>query len=161
MNRIRIIYLVTAGMLIGLSSVACAQLDSYMNPVAPTLTPLPTLTPIGPFEPNEYGDAYETGSSLAINFGDSIPAQLATREQAHNWLFEGTGGETITIRVNALSGDPNMRLFDPNMREIGADDDSGGDLSSELTITLPESGMYTIRINLFEIGQYEVSLNHG
>ena len=160
-NNVSNISMAAAGVLLAITAIACAQLDSITNPVAPTLTPLPTLTPIGPFEANEFGDAYQTGSSLPINFGEAMPAQLATKEQAHNWLFEGTSGETVTIRVEALSGDPNMRLFDPNLRQVGADDDGGGELSSLLTMTLPETGTYTIRINLIEIGQYEVSLNRG
>ncbi len=141
------------------SGMGCSQVSSLVNPIPPTLTPLPTLTPIGPFTPNEYGDVWDTGSSAAIGFEENIPAQIASLQQAHNWTFEGTAGSAVTITVSALGGsDPNMRLFDPNLQQIGADDDSNGELGALLTTTLPSDGTYTIRINMIKFGQYEVSL---
>lgn len=140
-------------------AAGCNQVNNLVNPAPPTLTPLPTLTPIAPFEPNEFGDVWDTGSAASIGFDESIPAQIATLQQAHNWTFEGTAGSAVTITVQALGGsDPNMRLFDPNLQQIGADDDSNGELGALLTTTLPVDGVYTIRINMISIGQYELSL---
>lgn len=155
MNRKSVLYIVILSVFVA----GCSQVNNLVNPAPPTLTPLPTLTPIGPFDPNAFGDVWETGSSAPISMGAAVPAQIASLQQAHNWTFEASAGQAITIRVQALGGsDPNMRLFDPDQLQIGADDDSGGELSALLTTTLPADGTYTIRINMIQIGQYEVSL---
>lgn len=108
------------------------------------------------------GDGYETILIKPIALGETQTARLESGFEAHNWLFEGTSGQSITIRVAGISGtDPRVTVLDPNGEEIGYDDDSGGGPDGRdavLTLTLPANGTYTLRIDVFTTGDYTITV---
>ena len=78
---------------------------------------------------------------------------------AHNWLFEGQSGQTVTIEVVGVgSTDPSATLIDPNGTVVARSDqtDSGG--SEHITATLQLSGTYTVRVNVYVPGDYTITV---
>jgi hypothetical protein len=123
----------------------------------------PVVTGPGGAPVYDGGDGYETTLVQEITVGQtSAPTQINGLFEAHNWLFQGTAGQTVTIRVSGLGDcDPRFKLIDPNGDIIGDDDDSGGGANGYdalLTITLPMSGTYTVRVDVWSTGQYTVTV---
>lgn len=118
------------------------------------------MTQIGTLQPPVYdgGDGLQTMLTEYIALGETRTASLEDLFSAHNWLFEGVAGEQVTIRVNAVGdSDPRLRLIDPNGNVIAENDDAAeGDLSAEITITLPMNGVYTARVDMFVAGEYSI-----
>jgi hypothetical protein len=106
------------------------------------------------------GDGLETTRVETIAPGQTLTGTLTGLYEAHNWLFEGQAGQTVTITVEAVGdSDPRLRLLDPSGNVIGEADDTGtGDLSARLTITLPVSGTYTARVDVFAAGDYRITV---
>ncbi len=109
------------------------------------------------------GDGYTTTVVQEIAVGQtSAPTAITSLFDAHNWLFQGTAGQTVTIRVSGLGDcDPRLKLIDPNGNIIGEDDDSGGGTNGYdalLTVTLPMDGIYTVRVDVWSTGQYTVTI---
>lgn len=66
------------------------------------------------------------------------------------YVFQGQAGQQVEIRVLAApnsSLDPVAALIDPNGNVIAQVDDSNGLLNPTFTITLPDDGTYSIRVN--------------
>ena len=117
----------------------------------------PTLLPdLGGFG----GDIdYPTTNLDSITVGQSITATLGTTFEAHNWLFEGEAGQTVSIRVvGSGSMDPRLTLLGPDGVLISRDDDSGGGTAALLTFTVATSGEYTIRVDAWVEGEYTLSV---
>jgi hypothetical protein len=113
--------------------------------------------------PNEFdgGDGFDTtgGGTLTVG-GGAQSATLNSLSEAHNWTFEGQAGQSVTIRANGQGDtDPRAKLIDPNGNVIAEDDDGGGGWNSLITATLPETGTYTVRIDVFTEGTYSVSVD--
>ncbi len=105
------------------------------------------------------GDGLATTGGGTIALGGSVTGTLGTLFEAHNWVFEGQAGQTVTIRVNAVGDtDPRVKLLDPSGSVIAEDDDSGGGLNARLTAVLPLGGTYTIRVDVYVPGEYTASL---
>jgi hypothetical protein len=105
------------------------------------------------------GDGYDTVAVQTISVGQTVSGTISAVFDAHNWLFEGTAGQTVTIRVTATGGsDPIFMLINPDGVVIGQDDDSGGGFDALLTITLTQSGTHTIRVKSWAVGGYSLSL---
>jgi len=60
------------------------------------------------------------------------------------WALEGVAGETVTIRLESDDYDAYLYFFGPGLTETMTNDDGGEDLDSELTVTFPETGTYTV-----------------
>lgn len=104
-------------------------------------------------------DDYDTTLERNIAIGESDTASLDGLFDAHNWYFEGQAGQDVTIRVDAVGDtDPRIRLIDPSGTVIGEDDDGGGDYNSLLETTLPSTGTYTVRIDVFSTGTYRITI---
>jgi type II secretory pathway pseudopilin PulG len=105
------------------------------------------------------GDGLATTGGGTISVGGSVQGTLDSLFEAHNWVFEGQAGQTVTIRADAVGEtDPRVRLLDPGGSVIAEDDDGGGGLNALLTATLPMSGTYTIRVDIFVAGTYTLTL---
>jgi hypothetical protein len=105
------------------------------------------------------GDGYDTTLVDTIGVGQTVNGSISAVFDAHNWLFEGTAGQTVTIRVTASGGsDPFFMLINPDGIVIAQDDDSGGGFDALLTITLAQSGTHTIRVKSWAVGDYSLSL---
>jgi hypothetical protein len=105
------------------------------------------------------GDGYNTTLVQTISLGQTQQARLDDLFDAHNWQFEGTAGQSVTIRVNALeNSDPQAKLIDPRGQVIAQDDDGGGGFNAQIVTTLPSDGTYTIRVDMWTAGPYSVSV---
>ncbi len=105
------------------------------------------------------GDGYTTTGGGTITVGGSGSGSIGSLFEAHNWSFQGTAGQSVTINVVGQGDcDPRIRLLDASGNVIGEDDDSGGGYNALLTETLPADGTYYIRIDVFTAGSYTVTL---
>ncbi len=118
------------------------------------------------------------GASSALN--DPLPTDLNQRGNANvgqtlrasvntftddAWTLNGEANQRVIIELNATDDtlDPQLYLYDPDNREIAANDDIGsGNNNARIAITLPYSGAYTIRISAFGTGGgYELTVRQG
>ncbi|MEM7335478.1 MAG: PPC domain-containing protein [Chloroflexota bacterium] len=81
----------------------------------------------------------------------------------HDWSFDGQAGQTITIQVNPIDGsnpDPRVGILDANGNLLIEDDDSGANLGALIqSYQLPANGTYTIRVDGWNEGSYELTIN--
>jgi hypothetical protein len=107
------------------------------------------------------GNTTQRGS---IEYGQTVTGTIRGVDD-ESWTFNGNSGDRVTIELNAADDnlDPEIFLLDPSNRQIAYDDDSGGDTNSEIVITLPGTGTYTIRASAFfgQGGAYELTLRRG
>jgi hypothetical protein len=105
------------------------------------------------------GDGYNTTQVQTIPLGQTRQARLDDLFDAHNWQFEGTAGQPVTIRVDGLEdSDPHAKLIDPRGQVIAEDDDSGGGYNALIVTTLPSDGTYTVRIDMWTTGPYAITV---
>lgn len=67
--------------------------------------------------------------------------------------FEGNAGEAITVELTSEAFDTHLVLISPNGKRLAHDDDGAEGTNSRITITLQETGIYTIVVNSFEASQ--------
>jgi hypothetical protein len=107
---------------------------------------------------NAGADLPVTGGGT-LEIGGSQSATLDTIYEAHDWTFQGTAGQQVTISVEGVGDvDPRVTLIGPGGDRLAADDDGGGDLNALLTYTLPSDGTYTARVDVFTAGEYTITL---
>lgn len=94
------------------------------------------------------------GAVARIAVGQTLRGELEPGDRlmadstfADVWEFAGAAGQTVTIYVRSDEFDTYLLVLDAAGRTLGADDDSGGDLNSRLTLTLPAAGTYQIVVN--------------
>ena len=123
------------------------QPQPITNPV-----PQPIGQPVGAAMPTNVIPAPGQMGQTAI--GQTMRGRLETGDQtmpdgtfADIWQFQGSAGQSVTIDVRSDEFDTYMQLLDANGNKLGEDDDSGGNLNSRLTYTLPTAGMYQIVVN--------------
>ena len=63
------------------------------------------------------------------------------------WTLDGTAGRHLTIEAMSSDFDTYLTVLGPGITVPLEDDDSGGDLDSRLSVTLPESGGYRIVVS--------------
>lgn len=83
------------------------------------------------------------GSMATIAYGGQINGDLVIGER-EAWTFSGTQGDTVTIFLYSTDFDSYVYLYTSSDMLLGTDDDTGGDLDSSLTYTLPYTGTYSI-----------------
>jgi SH3-like domain-containing protein len=97
--------------------------------------------------------------------GTAQEGELNDLFAAHDWNFEGTAGQRVTIRVEAAPGeetDPRATLVGPDGSVLTSDDDGGGGLNAEISnYDLPADGTYTIKVDVFNGGGYLITLTEG
>ena len=68
--------------------------------------------------------------------------------------FEGKAGQRVTIEMNSQEIDSTLFLLKPDGSKLEQNDDiSASNFNARITITLPESGAYTVIANAFEPGE--------
>jgi hypothetical protein len=103
------------------------------------------------------GDGYNTTLVETIPLGQTQQSRLDDLFDAHNWQFEGTAGQSVTIRVDGVGdSDPQAKLIDPAGRVIAEDDDGGGGYNALIVTSLPSDGTYTVRIDMWTTGPYSI-----
>lgn len=83
----------------------------------------------------------------AMTSGETIVGELSTNVQTTEYTFTGQSGQNVSIDLGSEDFDPLLRLRAPNGREIATDDDGGPGLYANLSLSLPESGDYTIVVD--------------
>lgn len=96
-------------------------------------------------EPREPGNTTAEGEAIAI--GDSVTTTLEAPEAL--FTFDGQAGQQVTVSVTSVAFDAFIRLLLPGGDVLAEDDDSAGRLNPEVSVTLPESGTYTIVVTSF------------
>ena len=102
------------------------------------------------------GDGYTTGFVREIQVGGSQSATIDDIFVAHNYVFQGTAGQSITAAATGAA-DTRIKLIDPNGNVVDEDDDTYG-LDPEVIFTLNANGWWTIRVDAFSEGNYTVTL---
>ncbi|WP_420643675.1 pre-peptidase C-terminal domain-containing protein [Candidatus Leptofilum sp.] len=104
-------------------------------------------------------DAVLKGS---IQVGGRVNDEITDLFEVHSWTFNGTAGQTVTIQGNAAGGDstdPRVNLLGPDGNFLVGDDDTGDDNNALISsFTLPSTGQYTIQIDTWQTGRYEIVL---
>jgi S1-C subfamily serine protease len=80
------------------------------------------------------------------------------------YSFEGRSGQVVDIEMSSAEVDSYIILLSPQGRDVGQDDDSGGNRNARLRFALPEDGTYTILANSYgtrETGSYSLSVVEG
>jgi S1-C subfamily serine protease len=78
--------------------------------------------------------------------------------------FEGRAGQRVVIEMTSSEVDAYLILLSPNGEDLGQDDNGAGGKNSKLSITLPETGTYTILANTHgarETGSYSLRASVG
>lgn len=83
-----------------------------------------------------------------IRYGQTIWDEIPAPGAVCRYTFNGEAGDLINIRMirqNDDGLDPWLNLLDPTGNPLAADDDSAGDMNSEIgSVKLPTSGLFTI-----------------
>ena len=136
----------------------------------PTAQPIPQPIPSpAPAQVMPTNPIPAPGQTAQIAIGQTLRGRLEAGDQtmadgtyADIWQFQGTAGQTVTIDVRSDEFDTYMQLLDAGGAKLGEDDDSGGNLNSRLTFTLPSTGLYQIVVNNAggsrRVGVYTVSI---
>jgi hypothetical protein len=76
------------------------------------------------------------------------------------YTFSGQAGQQVLITLESMDFDPYLILVDPNQTIIAENDDANtSSQNSQLTITLPQNGIYTVIANAYrEEGQGEYTI---
>lgn len=82
-----------------------------------------------------------------IASGETVVGELSTNVQTTEYTFSGQSGQNVSIDLGSEDFDPLLRLRAPDGREIATDDDGGPGLYANLSLSLPESGDYTIVVD--------------
>jgi len=67
--------------------------------------------------------------------------------------FEGTAGEGLAIELTSEDFDTYLILIGPDEAKLAEDDDGAEGTNSQIVITLPTTGTYTLIANTLEAGQ--------
>jgi len=154
-----------AGALAGLALAVAPRLAAQAAAPLPLAVQHPAA---GALPPSDTAVA-APGASARIEPGQSLHGRLEPGDQlmadstlADVWEFDGTAGETVTVEARSDEFDTYLEVLDAGGKVLGRDDDSGGDLNSRLTLTLPATGSYRIVVNSAgherRAGRYTVSL---
>jgi hypothetical protein len=79
-----------------------------------------------------------------ISVGDTVNGTLDDETPRVLYTFEGDRDHGVTITLISTDFDAYLVLQNPAGDVVAEDDDSAGRLNSQIDITLPESGVYTI-----------------
>ncbi|MFW5748649.1 MAG: PPC domain-containing protein [Chloroflexota bacterium] len=106
-----------------------------------------------------------------IAYGDRVEGRITQTDAAVRYAFEARRGDTISIRMTALSGnlDPLVALLAPSGNEIASnDDDPAGGFNAFLgDFVIPQAGIYTIVATRFNreagssVGEFELMLDRS
>jgi hypothetical protein len=134
-----------------------ATLDVQLTALAATLD---AVMEEGDFEnPDTVNALPVTGGGTLTVGGEAEAATLDSLFEAHDWTFEGEAGQAVTIDVMGQGdADPRAQLLDPSGDLLVEDDDGGDNYNARIATTLPETGTYTVRVDMFTAGTYSIQV---
>jgi len=83
---------------------------------------------------------------------DAADPVLADDSHAEVWELTGEPGTTVTIRLESDAFDSFLYITGPGLDSVITDDDSGGDLHSQIVLTFPAAGTYRVIVSSVESG---------
>ena len=105
-------------------------------------------------------DAIPMGS---VPMGGRVDSAIDDLFEVHSWTFTGKAGQAVTIQGNAVGGDgtdPRINVLGPDGGLLIGDDDGGQNMNALISsFTLPADGQYTIQVDVWQTGRYEIVLN--
>jgi hypothetical protein len=94
----------------------------------------------------------------ALTPGESQTATLDSLTEAHDWTFEGQAGQHIAVMVEGDDWvDPRITLLSPAGEILAATNENDGP-DEILSYALPADGAYIIRVDVFRVGTYTITL---
>lgn len=69
------------------------------------------------------------------------------------YTFEGTAGQTVEIRLESSDFDTYLFLLDDGGETLAENDDAGNTTNSQVSVTLPTTGIYQVVVNSFSPGE--------
>jgi hypothetical protein len=113
---------------------------------------------LGEFEMPEEGEATFTGDAA---LGETMSGTMEDGG-THDWTFQGTAGDTVTVTVQPGSDDfdPKLAIIGPDGSVVSETDDGFSGEPEEITLTLPDDGSYVARITSFGFtgGPYTITV---
>lgn len=110
--------------------------------------------------PTEYAIVANIDMDFPTIFNDFLTSGmprngLSLPENAvHYWFFTGNAGRNLTLRVTPIDqGDPVIDLYGPRAEYLQFMDDGGSGEAETLTLTLPGTGLYAIRVSEYRSEQ--------
>jgi serine protease Do len=127
-----------------------------------------------PREPQQsplLGGSGRPAEQVTLN-GQTIQGQLSNRSDIlpsdgsyfNAYTFEGQQGQQVEIEMRSQDFDAYLILLAPDGRSLQQDDDSAGNTDARISVTLPETGNYTVLANSFErrqTGRYTIRFSTG
>ena len=105
----------------------------------------------------------DTDDGRTIGYGDGLDGTVSPALDRDDYYFSGSAGQDITIRMDRRDSnlDSYIELYNPDGSLLGQDDDSGGNLNSQLAITLRQNGLHKIIAHGYgnSVGGYRISLS--
>ncbi len=96
----------------------------------------------------------ETCINRRISCGLGVRSMILTTDCALDdgtfvdfWIFEGTVGEEVTVKMKSVAFDTFLFLLDPTPEVVATDDDSGFGTDSEISYTLGATGEWSVATN--------------
>ncbi|HEY9737243.1 MAG TPA: trypsin-like peptidase domain-containing protein [Trichocoleus sp.] len=87
---------------------------------------------------------------------------LSDNSRYAEYSFEGRAGQQVRVSLESPDFDTYLLLVDSNNTVVGENDDSAaGTTNSELVVTLPSNGTYSVIVNAFDssgVGRYRVTV---
>ena len=86
---------------------------------------------------------------------------LSSGEYRDDFTFEGRTGQQAIIDLRSTDFDPYLIVMTPSGEQFDNDDHEGDSTWSKLSLTLPESGRYIVRVTSYEAGEagaYTISM---
>lgn len=87
-----------------------------------------------------------------LQYGSTVAGVITDEAPQVLYAFQGRAGENISISMNRVDGnlDPRVAILDAELRELVADDDSGGSQNARIDrFTLPYTGVYYVQASRY------------
>jgi S1-C subfamily serine protease len=93
-----------------------------------------------------------TGTYILQEQGRLGPGDRTLSDDSYfqEFSFRGQAGQQVRIRLSSPDFDTYLLLIDDNQQLIDENDDSADTTDSELTVTLPRNGLYTVIVNAYD-----------
>lgn len=137
------------------------SLAAFLFPLLMGFTDAPASISEPGFTSNSFSasDVQKRGS---ISPGSEVRGRIDELFAVDEWTFTGAAGQQVSIQcapAGESDTDPRINLLDPGGSIIASDDDGGEGKTASLTsVSLPATGTYTIRVDVWMTGPYTLTL---
>jgi hypothetical protein len=107
------------------------------------------------------GLAFDVPLESELDTGDT---QLNSGEYTESWLLEGQAGAGLTLTMESDAFDTYLMIRGPSGFSLDNDDGPNMGLNSQLEVTLPATGTYTVMATSYApgaVGSYSITMTEG